>query len=255
MNLRVLGCHGGETPVHRTSSFLVDGRLGIDAGALTSGLSLEEQRRVAAVLVSHSHMDHIRDLATLADNRCQAGGPTLVVAGTPGTLDSLRTHFFNDSIWPDFSRIMTPRGPTISYRVMQPERPYQIAGYQVRPVLVNHTVESCGFVITKGGRSLGYSGDTGPTERLWKVLSKVAKLRALLMEISFPNAQQALATVSGHHTPQTLDHELRKLNGHKGLPVLLYHIKPTFEREVVREVKRLKGWNLHVVKNGDRFRF
>lgn len=254
MDLRVLGCHGGETPDHRTSSFLVDGKLGIDAGALTSSLSLEEQRKVAAVLVSHSHMDHIRDLATLADNRCQAGGPTLVVAGTPGTLDSLRTHFFNDSIWPDFSRIMTKRGPTISYKVLQPERPYTIAGYQIRPVLVNHTVESSGFVVTKGGRSLGYSGDTGPTERLWKVLSKVSKLRALLMEISFPNAQQPLATVSGHHTPQTLDAELKKLNGHKGLPVLLYHIKPTFEREVVREVRRLRGWNLRIVKNGDRFR-
>jgi len=255
MELRVLGCHGGETPDHRTSSFLIDGRLAIDAGALTSSLHLAAQKRVAAVLVSHSHMDHIRDLATLADNRCQAGGPTLVVAGTPGTLDSMRQHFFNDSIWPDFSRIMTPRGPTIRFKILQPERLYKVAGYQVRPVLVNHTVESSGFVVTKGGRSLGYSGDTGPTHRLWKVLSATRRLRALLMEISFPNAQQALATVSGHHTPQTLDAELQKLNGHRDLPVLLYHIKPTFERQVIREVRRLRGWNLHVVRNGERFKF
>ena len=254
MLLRVLGCHGGETPDHRTSSFLVDGRLAIDAGALTSSLSLAEQRKVSAVLVSHSHMDHIRDLATLADNRCQAGGPTLVVAGTPGTLDALRTHFFNDSIWPDFSRIMTRMGPTIAYKILQPERAYKIAGYLVRAVLVNHTVESSGFVVTKGRKSLGYSGDTGPTERLWKVLNNVSNLRALLMEISFPNAQQALATVSGHHTPQTLEQELGKLNGHGKLPVLLYHIKPACEREVIREIRRLARKNLLVVRNGQRFR-
>ena len=67
MQLRILGCHGGETPKHRTSSFLVGDEVAIDAGAITSSLSLGEQERIRSVLVSHPHMDHIRDLATLAD--------------------------------------------------------------------------------------------------------------------------------------------------------------------------------------------
>ena len=49
MELRVLGCHGGETNKHRSSSFLLDGVLGIDAGATAGGLTLEEQSAVRAV--------------------------------------------------------------------------------------------------------------------------------------------------------------------------------------------------------------
>ena len=56
MELRVLGCHGGETPQHRTTAFLIDERLTLDAGALTSQLTLEDQARIEVVLVSHSHM-------------------------------------------------------------------------------------------------------------------------------------------------------------------------------------------------------
>ena len=73
MELRVIGCHGGETPRHRTSAFVVDDRIAIDAGSLTSGMELKAQCALEAVLVSHAHLDHIRDLATIADNRCQNG--------------------------------------------------------------------------------------------------------------------------------------------------------------------------------------
>ena len=67
MHLRVLGCHGGETPHHRTSSFLLDGVFGIVAGAVTSQLALDEQSSLKAVAVSHAHFDHVKDLATLAE--------------------------------------------------------------------------------------------------------------------------------------------------------------------------------------------
>ena len=44
VQFRVLGCHGGETPKHRTSSFLVGDTLAVDAGALTGSLSLDEHK-------------------------------------------------------------------------------------------------------------------------------------------------------------------------------------------------------------------
>ena len=71
VDLRVIGCHGGETPKHRTSAFVVDERIAIDAGSLTSGMELDAQCALEAVLVSHAHLDHVRDLATIADNRCR----------------------------------------------------------------------------------------------------------------------------------------------------------------------------------------
>ena len=88
MDLRIIGCHGGETPKHRTSAFVVDDRVAIDAGSLTSGMELKAQCALEAVLVSHAHLDHIRDLATIADNRNQNGAPSLVVAGTRATRPS-----------------------------------------------------------------------------------------------------------------------------------------------------------------------
>jgi 3',5'-cyclic-nucleotide phosphodiesterase len=254
MELRVLGCHGGETPKHKTSSFLLDGRVAIDAGAVTSMLTLEEQHRIEAVLVSHAHLDHVRDLATLADNRCQQGGPTLEIAAIPETIAVLKKHFFNDLLWPDFSKIPTPKGQTISFRELTPEKTESIAGVNVTPVLVTHTIDACGFVVeTASGGAIGYSGDTGPTDRFWEVLGKHPDLRGLLMEISFPNDQHWLAKASGHHTAETLAKDLEKLHGHKDLPVLLYHIKPVFERHVEKEIARIHDRTLEICRLGDSF--
>src|ERR1700690_584366 len=123
MDLKVIGCHGGETPKHRTSAFILDDRLAIDAGSLTSGMDLKAQWALEACLVSHAHLDHIRDLATIADNRAQNGCPPLVIAGTKATLALLKKHFFNGLLWPDFTKIPTVAHPTIRYLVLTPEVP------------------------------------------------------------------------------------------------------------------------------------
>ena len=255
MELRVIGCHGGETPKHRTSAFVVDDRIAIDAGSLTSGLELKAQCALEAVMISHPHLDHIRDLATIADNRNQNGAPTLPIVGTRQTIAVLKKHFFNGLVWPDFSKIPNARRPAIHYVPLAPEKPMAIAGYEVHAIPVHHTIECCAFTIRRDGACLAYSGDTGPTDRLWRVLNGTPSLKALLMEVSFPNDQGRLARVSGHHTPQTLARDLKKLAGPlaKELPTLLFHIKPTFQRQVERECARLRGLNLTVCSLGDHF--
>jgi cAMP phosphodiesterase len=264
MELRVLGCHGGETPKHRTSSFLLDGTTAIDAGAVTSMLSLEEQHRIETVLVSHAHLDHVRDLATMADNRCQQGGHPLVVAAIPETIAVLKRHFFNDLLWPDFSKI--PLGGqgtrmTVVFQPIEPEKPIVLGPNEITPVLVHHTIDACGFVVRTPTGSIAYSGDTGPTDRLWELLAQRDDLRALLMEISFPSHHHRLAKVSGHHTPETLETELGKLDRLDGpaedvvrqLPVLLYHIKPVFEGAVERELARIAHRNMEICRLGEQF--
>jgi cAMP phosphodiesterase len=253
MELRVIGCHGGETPKHRTSAFVLGDTLAIDAGSLTSGMDLKAQWALEACLVSHAHLDHIRDLATIADNRTQTHCPPLIVAGTKQTIEILKKHFFNGLLWPDFTKIPNERRPTIRYQVLKPEVRTKIAGYTVRSILVSHTIECGGFIIESDEGAIAYSGDTGPTDRLWTVLDETPNLRALLMEVSFPNSEQRLAKTSGHHTPSTLITDLKKLQHPKELPTLLYHIKPVFQREVERECAKLKGVNLTVLGLGDHF--
>jgi 3',5'-cyclic-nucleotide phosphodiesterase len=88
---------------------------------------------------------------------------------------------------------------------------------------------------------------------MWEVLNEIDNLRAMLMEVSFPDSEQRVATLSGHHTPQTLGPEMEKYKNPKDLPTLLYHIKPVFQARVERECAKLKGLNLTVLALGDHF--
>jgi 3',5'-cyclic-nucleotide phosphodiesterase len=230
---------------------VLDERLAIDAGSLTSGLDLPLQYKLEAVLVSHAHLDHVRDLATIADNRAQYGCRPLEIIGTKATLEVLKKHFFNDLLWPDFSAIPSKKEPTIVYRPIKPEVRVEVAGFGVRAVAVTHTIDTSAFIVDKGGVSVAYSGDTGPTDRLWTLLNEEKDLRALLMEVSFPNEEQRIATLSGHHTPQTLVKDLAKYSRPKDLPTLLYHIKPAFQREVEKQCAKLKGVDLSVLSLGE----
>ena len=255
MDLYVVGCHGGETPHHRTSAFVIDERLAVDAGSLTAGLELRAQCRLEACLVSHAHLDHIRDLATIADNRAQKECPPLIVAATKPTVSLLRRHFFNDAIWPDFTKIPSETQPTIRYLVLHPERPCRLLDYRIRAVPVSHTVDCSAFIIEGPRGTIAYSGDTGPTDRLWDVLNATENLRALLLEVSFANEAQTLATLSGHHTPNTLSADLRKFRDPSRLPTFLHHIKPAYQSAVERECARISDLDLTVLSLGDQYRF
>jgi cAMP phosphodiesterase len=254
MDFKVLGCHGGESPKHQCPAFLVDGRICLDAGSITNMLELEEQKRLEAVIVSHAHIDHVRDLAMLADTRTQQGGPPLTIAATPGTIDALRSHFFNDQLWPDFSKIPDGNNPTVVFKKLRFNEVERLGGFAVRPVRVAHTVEAAAYVIDDGSSAIAYSGDTGPTEEFWQILQQLPSLKALVMEVAFPNDQRKLACASGHHTPESLELELRKLGpDHRDLPVLLFHIKPVFQRVVERELARVQARNNTILQIGDEY--
>ncbi len=254
MELYVVGCHGGETPKHRASTFILDETLAIDAGSVTRGLELDAQSKLEACLVSHAHLDHVRDLATLADNRCQMRAPPLVVAGLASTIRALRAHFFNGILWPDFSRIPSgTSGNTIEFVELVAEKPIVVAGRTVTAIEVSHTIDCSGFVVETNEGALAYSGDTGPTDRLWEVLRETPSLKALLLEVSFPDREGALARVSGHYTPKSLAEDLAKLG--RDVPTLLYHIKPFYQREVEVECARLAGFSLEVPCLEDVFQF
>jgi cAMP phosphodiesterase len=252
MELRVLGCHGGETPRHRPSAFLLDQRLAIDAGSLSRGLGLDEQLGLEAVVVSHAHFDHVRDLAMLADNRCQAESASLVIAATAPTIDALRQHFFNGVLWPDFFGIPTLAGvPTLAWVELGWQHATRVGHYEVTALPMNHTIDAAGLLVRGPAGTLAYSGDTGPTDTFWGWVDREPNLRGIIVEVSFPNEEQGLASVSGHHTPKTMADDLRKLERPEIVPTLLFHMKPRFQSQIERECAALRGLSLDALALDD----
>lgn len=254
MRVSVLGCHGGESPKHRSTCFLIDGTLAIDAGALTSGLNLAAQRRVRHILISHCHLDHIKDLAMLADNVVGQIAHTIDVVATSRTLAILKRHILNDVIWPDFTRIPSLKQPVYRLVPLRAHGETRVGPYRVRGIPVQHPVESTGLILRHEAAfaALGFSSDTGPTTTLWRELAKTPTLRALLVEVSFPNRLQRLADHVGHLTPHTLAGEIGKFDGQ--IPIYLYHLKPAYEAAVRREIKRIGDSRLRVLRLGQTFR-
>ena len=74
MELRILGAHNAESKTTRLESHLIDKVLVLDAGGLTRSLSFEEQAGIRAVILSHRHFDHVRDLLPLGIARLDADG-------------------------------------------------------------------------------------------------------------------------------------------------------------------------------------
>src|SRR3954452_10712099 len=133
MRVRVLGCHGGETPRHRTTCFLIDDRITIDAGAVCRSLTLDEQVKIDHMLISHSHMDHVKDLALLADQVIgRRKNPVSLHCG-PETAETLQSSYFNNYLWPDFTKIPTPQTPVMRIRIHAQAESFRIpaAGHDV----------------------------------------------------------------------------------------------------------------------------
>lgn len=256
MKLRVLGCSGGQLPGHRLSSFLIDDTLLIDAGGVTGALSWRAQQKIENILVTHIHLDHVMGLGTLPDNlygKCQS---SIAVWSTRPIVNGLKKYLFNDSIWPDFTKIKGPSqaAPVLQLRALPTGKATRVGSYLVTPVAVNHVVPSVAFFVQNRTQTLLHMGDTGPTSEVWVRARKKKNLGGVVIETSFPNRLHDVANASQHLTPATLAREVDKL-GSPNTPIFVTHLKPQFRREITAEIKALKRPQLRVLKDGDVLRF
>jgi len=221
------------------TSFLIDGCVAIDAGATTRALSIEEQREIRHVVITHTHMDHTTTLPFLIENIFGSSRHPVSIYCTKRVLAGVRRHLFNNDTWPDFTRIPNHLFPSVRFEEIEVERPFTIPGcrggdLEITPVAVNHIVPTTGLLIRQKGSSLIFTSDTGPTERVWEIANATPDLKALITECSFPSRLQEVADLSLHLSPRTLAVELAKLQ--KDVPVYLYHLKPPFVEELREEL-------------------
>ena len=247
MKLRVLGCSGTEAKGFSPTSFIIDRTLLVDAGAVCSALNLEEQHAIRHVLITHSHLDHVRGVPLLADNLNLARMPhSIEIVSIPQVLEILKTHILNNLVWPDFSRIPSQDRPVLTYRDITEEIEFQAGDFHITAFASSHSVPSVGYRIAHEGKTLVFSGDTGPTDRLWH---HVGNADALIVDVSFPDSMEWLARLSGHLTPGLLAREMTKCTS---LPTHMYitHIKPQFLEQVQTELMALNMGNLEILQDG-----
>lgn len=254
MKVRVLGCHGSELQDDQTTAFLINDSLLLDAGTVTSVLTLDEQKKIRSVLVTHSHLDHTKDILFLADNVVGGNNTPIEVISVPKVLKILKFHLLNDKIWPDFTILPTAEEPILRFRSIKTGKDMSINGLTVKAISVNHTVEAVGYIIRDETSSILYTGDTGPTDKIWKEANKLSNLKAVIVETSFPNYLHALADMSGHLTPFMLKDQLNKLKV-LDLSILIFHMKPQYLPELENEIAALGNPNIIILKQGKVFEF
>ena len=257
MRFKVLGCYGGQLLGFRLTSFRINDSILLDAGSPTEVLSLEEQHGIRHICLSHTHLDHIKDIAFLADNRSlkrmtgSIENRTIRIHSLTENNRVLKQHFLNEHIWPDFTRIPAAGDAILKLVDIEPGRPFVIDGVSITAIRVNHPVPCTGFLVDDGISQLIYSADTGNTDRIWQVANAQTNLKAVIMDCSFPNAYQRLADISGHMTPQGMMQDLQKLTLLGKVPVYLYHMKPETLNVMMAEVEALDVPHLRMLTQVD----
>lgn len=244
MQIRVLGCSGSIAAGNRTTSFLLDDDVLIDAGTGVGDLSLDELMRIDHIFISHSHLDHVLAIGLLADSVARRRGamkrPPIGVHALPATIDALRAHIFNGVIWPDFSRLPNALNPVLRFVPIEVAQVHQIHGRSIEVLPAAHTVPALGFAL-RDNRSPDagawvFSGDTGPNPALWARLANM-HVHTLVIETAFGDEDIELARVSRHLSPALLRAELAQLK--QPADVCITHIKPGELELVMAEIGRL----------------
>jgi cAMP phosphodiesterase len=248
MRLRVLGCAGGSAPGMQLSCYLLDDVLAVDAGALTTALDFTAQRRVQDVLLTHGHLDHVWTLPLFLANRFGGHAVPCRIHGSSYTLETVRTHLFNDRIWPDFTEAVRESVPLVQFLPLDPGDSRAILDYDVTSIPLVHAVPSQAYLIRRGGKSLLVCGDTYATDRLWEVADATPDLASIFVECSFPSRYDGLARASLHLTPKLLAVELKKIRSN--CPILITHIKPEDKAEVIREIAAIGDKRLRILEDG-----
>ncbi len=254
MKIQVLGGHGGLAKGFSTTSFLIDGKLLIDAGAVAGELSVTEQTQIDHILISHCHLDHIKDLAFISDNCFGLKDKPFAVYTHETVKKILKTHFLNDIIWPDFTVLPNEKKPTMEIHSVAPEITFTLGEYKITPIKVNHAHDAMGFIVEHKDSAVLFTLDTGPTERIWEVGKKFKNLKAIFTEVSFPNSLAKVAELSDHHTPESIEQEILKMP--PKIPIILTHLKPNYQNKILEEMKEIAPERIIVLENdGQIFEF
>jgi ribonuclease BN (tRNA processing enzyme) len=196
MRLIVLGCSGsGPGPASPASGYLVeagDARLVMDLGNGTlSALQRHlDPWELDGVLFSHLHPDHCSDFSSLVVHRRYHPHPPFDATARPLPVyapaeapDRLAAGYAPSAA----ERAATDLTDVFTFHPLADGGSAVVAGVTLRSARVDHLCETYGLRVEQGGRSLVYSGDTGPCDGLVQ-LARGADV--LLCEATWPHVTE-----------------------------------------------------------------
>ncbi|WPU95977.1 3',5'-cyclic-nucleotide phosphodiesterase [Mucilaginibacter sabulilitoris] len=226
----------------------------LDAGTLHYGIQKAAVNKVFTVpgdkvlnqyikgyFISHAHLDHIAGLIINSPE-----DSTKNIYGLQSTIETIKTHYFTWESWANFAdQGETPALKKYHYQVLVPgtETTIENTDLKVWAFPLSHSnLISTAYLVNSNNNYILYLGDTGPDaieksnnlQNLWQAIAplvKSKKLKAILIEVSFPN-EQPDKTLFGHLTPHWLMAEMDKLaaltspDELKGLNIVVTHLKP-----------------------------
>ncbi len=239
MKVRVLGCSGAIARECRTTSFLIDGDVLVDAGTGVGDLTLDEMLGIEHVLLTHAHLDHVAALPLMLDAIAAKRTTPLQVHALPGTIEALRAHIFNDVIWPDFTRLPTADAPFLGFREIRTGQRLELGCKTIEVLPAVHTVPAVGYAVSAGTACWVFSGDTERNPAFWARINQLP-VSMLVIETAFSRRESQLAATSLHLSPDVLASELDCIAPGRQYPIYITHTKPAETELIMSEIGGLE---------------
>jgi len=252
--LHILGASGGFGKGRRTTSFLWNDDILIDAGTGVGDLTLEQMIQIDYLFLTHAHLDHVTSLPFLLDAVGAKRHKPLEVFALPQTIAALQSHLFNDTIWPDFTKIPSRENPFLKFTPIELGQTHTFGNRSVTSIPALHTQPALGYCLSSAsGKKLVFTGDSVCGPDFWKSINEIKELKHLIIETSFTNEDEGLADTSKHLTPTGLIKELKNLNL-LGVKIHITHLKPGFESKTFEQIVQLNQakidpYQITVLKN------
>lgn len=259
MLLTVLGCSGsGPGPTSPASGYLVQAgqaRLVMDLGNGTLGALQRhlDPWELTGVLFSHLHPDHCADFAALAVHRRYHPFPAHDPAERPLPVHApveAPDRFAAAYATSAAERAVEALTDVFTFHALTDGQASDLGGVLLRAARVDHPCDAYALRVEHGGRSLVYSGDTGPCAALVE-LARGADV--LLCEASWPHV-----TSSWSEPPPGVHLSGRQAGEHAAAAgvgrLLLTHVPAWFDgAELLAEAKEAFDGPVELVEPDGRY--
>jgi cAMP phosphodiesterase len=248
VKVRILPSSPDADHLQHLISFVIDGRLAVDAGSVGLCGLPESQAAITHLILTHSHADHVCSLPFFAMNVCDTTGRGVTVHAPAPVLNSLRQDVFNWRFWPDFTALKQNGWPMVTLEPLEVRRPVRLGDFEVTAIPVNHPVPTVSYLIDDGTAAVLIAVDTAATEEVWDVAARHPRLRAAFVDAAFPDDMSEMAAISGHLTPRVLSQQVTRLP--ESVPRIAVHLKPAFHDRVAADLERAAIPNLTIGRIG-----